>query len=234
MTEEQVKARRLYSQGKEIKEINKLTKIPSRTLYAWKADVEQGWEKARRLAQLSPEALGDLLLESYKNRTDSDRPKRSGLSVGGTIVYSYCILYCYKIVDYRYGFYYPLFHNPHTNFLRENISGKKIPLDYAPIKDYAQPPMSFISHFYLFKTKEDAEVYMKNVKHHYKEAYLQDTTRGYKILKCKIKKEDVTATGYSKLVSDNLIDAGKLYFTIIAQQFKFCSTHIKAGLKEWS
>lgn len=66
MTEEQVKARRLYSQGKEIKEINKLTKIPSRTLYAWKADVEQGWEKARRLAQLSPEALGDLLLESYK------------------------------------------------------------------------------------------------------------------------------------------------------------------------
>ncbi len=66
MTEDQIRARQLYSLGKEVKEIHEELDIPMRTLYTWKNDAEHKWEETRQLAQMSPESIGLLLLEGYK------------------------------------------------------------------------------------------------------------------------------------------------------------------------
>ena len=66
MSPEQKRARELYIKGKKPSEIAEEMDLSKTTIYKWIRDKELGFEKAKRLADFSVEAMGEMLLEVYK------------------------------------------------------------------------------------------------------------------------------------------------------------------------
>lgn len=66
MSPEQKRAKELYIKGKKPLEIAEEMDLSKTTIYKWIRDKELGFEKAKRLANFSVEAMGEMLLEVYK------------------------------------------------------------------------------------------------------------------------------------------------------------------------
>lgn len=64
--EAKIKAKKLYIEGKTVKEILVVIEgyFSSSTINRWIKD--EDWEKAKKLSQISPEELGNILFESFK------------------------------------------------------------------------------------------------------------------------------------------------------------------------
>lgn len=63
---EQLKAKRLYANGKNAAEIATELKISKGTIYRWIKDYKEEFEEARKLAGMSLDDMTDLLDESHK------------------------------------------------------------------------------------------------------------------------------------------------------------------------
>lgn len=66
MSPEQKRAKELFIKGKKPLEIAEEMDLSKTTIYKWIRDKELGFEKAKRLANFSVEAMGEMLLEVYK------------------------------------------------------------------------------------------------------------------------------------------------------------------------
>lgn len=66
MSPEQKRAKELYIKGKKPLEIAEEMDLSKTTIYKWIRDKELGFEKAKRLADFSVDAMGEMLLEVYK------------------------------------------------------------------------------------------------------------------------------------------------------------------------
>lgn len=66
MSPDQKRAKDLYIKGKKPSEIAEELELSISTVYKWIKDEKLGFEKAKRLANFSVDAMGEMLLEVYK------------------------------------------------------------------------------------------------------------------------------------------------------------------------
>ncbi|CAL7869910.1 Helix-turn-helix domain-containing protein [Fusobacterium necrophorum subsp. funduliforme] len=66
MNVEQIRAKKLYAEGKSAKEIAKLLEKSTGTIYRWIKQYKEEFEQSRKIAQMTTDDMSDLLDEAHK------------------------------------------------------------------------------------------------------------------------------------------------------------------------
>ena len=66
MNVEQIRAKKLYAEGKSAEEIAKLLEKSTGTIYRWIKQYKEEFEQSRKIAQISSDDMSDLLDEAHK------------------------------------------------------------------------------------------------------------------------------------------------------------------------
>lgn len=66
MNVEQIRAKKLYAEGKSAEEIAKLLEKSTGTIYRWIKQYKEEFEQSRKIAQMTTDDMSDLLDEAHK------------------------------------------------------------------------------------------------------------------------------------------------------------------------
>lgn len=66
MNIEQIRAKKLYAEGKSAEEIAKLLEKSTGTIYRWIKQYKEEFEQSRKIAQMTTDDMSDLLDEAHK------------------------------------------------------------------------------------------------------------------------------------------------------------------------
>lgn len=66
MNIEQIRAKKLYAEGKSAEEIAKLLEKSTGTIYGWIKQYKEEFEQSRKIAQMTTDDMSDLLDEAHK------------------------------------------------------------------------------------------------------------------------------------------------------------------------
>ena len=66
MNVEQIRAKKLYAEGKSAEEIAKLLEKSTGTIYRWIKQYKEKFEQSRKIAQMTTDDMSDLLDEAHK------------------------------------------------------------------------------------------------------------------------------------------------------------------------